>query len=476
MIVSSMEEKNLDGLNEERYEKVPFKVKILYGLGNVGGIVTQGIFTASYLKFYLDFKGLVDYPTLVTICLVLFAIWNAVNDPLFGTITDNTKSKHGRRIPYIRYIAPLYGLSFILVWFPPSDSPLALFGWMLFSMLFYDGTYTLITICYLALLPEMTLDEGERAKIAFFSMIFTLVGMVASFLIPTIFLTGEASMIVPFQIFMVILGIGSVFSFWITGFGIKERVEFMEEPRVGFFEGILKTLKNKAFLIFEVSNFCLVLVQNIVIGTLFYYLEYVLGLKGLMTYIPMMLVLLAGVIGYVFLIVYVQPKKGMYTAYVLSISVQAIGLLLPNIPGAIFTYVGISLAGFGLIGPIVLNNPMLANVIDQDELRHGKRREGMFFGTQAFITKWAISLAGIIITLVLNASGFIAKEDLLPGEGQPPSALMGIRIVMGIIPAVFLGISIIAMRFYPLKGKPLVNLKAKLQARHDEKKQPNPAS
>jgi GPH family glycoside/pentoside/hexuronide:cation symporter len=95
--------------------------------------------------------------------LLIYAIWNAVNDPLFGYITDSTRSKLGYRIPYMRYTAPFLALTFTLIWFaPPEARDHAIFAWMVVTMLLYDTAYTMIGLVYSALLPEITEADAER--------------------------------------------------------------------------------------------------------------------------------------------------------------------------------------------------------------------------------------------------------------------------------------------------------------------------
>lgn len=130
--------------------------------GTLSGLITGGGMTYFYTKYLGLDEGL------ASIVWIIFAVWNALNDPLFGYISDRTRSKLGRRIPYIRYGALLYGLIFILSWFlwPFGGSQIALFMQMLLSLFFFDTFYTAIATS-LYVLPY-TMAESNQARSGIF--------------------------------------------------------------------------------------------------------------------------------------------------------------------------------------------------------------------------------------------------------------------------------------------------------------------
>src|SRR5512138_1702548 len=108
--------------------------KVVWGLASLGTSTISGIFAALLTIFYQDYLGLDK--NLYSLAWIIYGIWNAINDPLFGYITDGTRSRLGRRIPYMRIAAPFLALTFILVWLAPSSAgDQAIFWWMLSTML-----------------------------------------------------------------------------------------------------------------------------------------------------------------------------------------------------------------------------------------------------------------------------------------------------------------------------------------------------
>ncbi len=98
-------------------KKLSLSYKVHWGLAALGTSLISGIYGGLLTIFYQDYLGL--NATWIGIAATIYAIWNAFNDPLFGYITDSTRSKKGRRIPYMRYTAPFLALTFVLVWFAP---------------------------------------------------------------------------------------------------------------------------------------------------------------------------------------------------------------------------------------------------------------------------------------------------------------------------------------------------------------------
>ena len=131
----------------------------------------------------------------------------------------------------------------------------------------------------------------------------------------------------------------------------------------------------------------------------------------------------------------------------------------------------LAIAGFGLAGPQTLTNVLFAQVADEDELRSGVRREGAFFGVNALLTKPAQSVALALTPFILESTGFITRE-VHGGQimlDQPASALLGIRMIVGLIPGLALLLGAFLLRWYPLQGRYLEEVQARVLALHAEK-------
>ncbi len=443
--------------------------KIVWGLASLGTSLISGVFGALLPIFYQDYLGL--SARWIGLASLIYAIWNAFNDPLFGFITDNTRSKKGRRIPYMRFTAPFLALTFILVWLaPPQASQTAIFWWMLISMLLYDTCYTIIGLVYSALLPEITELDSERNDLQISAALFGLLGMLLGFIIPDLFRpkTGGDPSFLPLQTAMVVVGVLGALLIMATTIKVKERPEFTQiDQPIELGESLRFTLSSKSFLILVAANFMSILMSSLVIGSIFYLADYVLKINTMILLAFIFIPLIIGVPCTKFF----TKRFGIVGGHQIMLMIAALGLLsIMVVPNSLIP-MGLALAGFGLAGPQTLTNVLFAQVADEDETRSGVRREGSFFGINALITKPAQSVAIALSPFILEATHFVTREQNqgLMYLNQPESALLGIKIITGLVPGIAMLVGAIILIWYPLRGEYLKNIQNKVLEMHTEK-------
>jgi GPH family glycoside/pentoside/hexuronide:cation symporter len=444
--------------------------KILWGIAALGTSLISGTYGALLPIFYQDYLGL--EARWIALASAIYAVWNAVNDPLFGYITDSTRSQFGRRIPYMRYTAPFLALTFILVWFAPAGiGRQGLFWWMLVTMLLYDTSYTMIGLVYSALLPEVTESDAERNGLQISSSLFGLLGMILGFVIPDLFRpkAGMSPSFLPLQVSMIVVGVVSGALIVITTLRVKERPEFhlADEP-LKLWPAIKYTFTSRSFLILVAQNFASILMQSLILGALFYVADYVMQISAMIliacVFVPLIIgVPLTGVI---------RGRFGVVGAQQLLLLVAGIALVLAVVAPTPLIPVCLAVAGFGLSGPQTLTNVLFAEVADEDELRSGVRREGVFFGVNALLTKPAQSVALALSPFILQATGFVTREA---NQGQiyldqPASAIFGIKALVGLIPGIALLLGALILVWFPLRGSYLGEVQEKVLRLHAEKK------
>jgi GPH family glycoside/pentoside/hexuronide:cation symporter len=445
--------------------------KVVWGVAALGTSLVSGTFAALLPIFYQDYLGL-SAPW-IALASVIYAVWNAVNDPLFGYITDNTRFKQGRRIPYMRYTAPFLALTFILVWFaPPKAGQETLFWWMLVSMLLYDTCYTIIGLVYSSLLPELTESDAERNGLQISSSLFGLLGLLLGFVIPDLFRpkAGSTPSFLPLQIAMIVIGIIVMLLIIATTLKVKERPEFtkVDQP-IPVLQAIKFTFTSRSFLVLAVANFMSILMSAMVTGAVFYLADYVLKINTMVVLACLFVPLLIGVP----LTTLIRKQVGVVRAQQILLVVAGVGLIAITFVPTGLIPVCIALAGFGLAGPQTLTNVLFAQVADEDELRSGVRREGAFFGINAFITKPAQSIALALFPFVLEATHFVTR-DQNGGQiflNQPADAIFGIKVIAGLIPGVAMLLGAVILMAFPLHGTRLTDMQAKVLALHAVKKE-----
>jgi GPH family glycoside/pentoside/hexuronide:cation symporter len=449
--------------------KLSFSYRFYWGVASLGISLISGIYGGLLTIFYQDYLGL--SARWIGIAATIYAIWNAVNDPLFGYITDNTRSKLGRRIPYMRFTAPFLALTFILVWFaPPQAGQQALFWWMLITMLLFDTCFTIIGLVYSALLPEVAESDVHRNQLQISSTLFAMLGTLVAYVIPDFVRpkTGDASL-VPLYIAVVVVGIVGMLLIMITSFKIKERREFTEVDKpIPLWDAIKFTFTSKSFLILVSEIFMATLELSLIMGSLYYVADYVLHWPTvqLLTFLvfPM-------IIGIPLTSVF-RKWFGVVGAVQFLLAIAGVGMVaIAFVPDSLIP-VCIALAGFGLGGRQTLANVLFAQVADEDELHSGVRREGAFFGVSAMITKPAQSIAIWVTPFILEQTNFVTRASNL-GEiylNQPAEAIMGIKIFTGVIPGIACLLGALILIWYPLRGEKWQEVQQKVAALHQEKK------
>jgi len=447
-----------------------FSYKLVWGVAALGTSLISGTYGALLPIFYQDYLGL--SARWISLASLIYAIWNAINDPLFGYITDSTRSRRGRRIPYMRFTAPFLALTFILVWFAPQGAgDSTLFAWMLVTMLLYDTAYTIIGLVYSALLPEISESDAERNSLQISSSLFGLLGMILGFVIPDLFRpkAGVSPSFLPLQLSMIALGIIGAGCILLTAFKVKERPEFhLVDKPIKLGAALKFTFTSKSFLILVAQNFMSILMQSLVVGMLFYVADYVLQMDT----IPLLACVFAPLILGVPLTQPLRKRFGVVGAQQLLLVIAGVALILVAVVPTPLIPVCLALAGLGLAGPQTLTNVLFAQVADEDELRSGVRREGAFFGVNALLTKPAQSVALALIPFILEATHFVTREA---NQGQiflnqPASALFGIKVLVGLIPGVAMLLGALILTAFPLRGAYLQHVKEEMLALHAEKR------
>ena len=445
--------------------------KVVWGVAALGTSTISGIFGALQPIFYQDYLGL--GARWIAIAAAIYAVWNALNDPLFGYITDGTRSRLGRRIPYMRFTAPFLALFFVMVWFAPRGvGQIRIFIWMLGSMLLYDTAYTIIGLVYSALLPEVAESDAERNGLQVSSSLFGLLGTLLGFMIPDMVRPKEGGGSLAYlQTAMVVVAVVAALLIIAVTFRVRERPEFtrVDKP-IPLGRAIRLTFTSRSFIVLALANFMTILMQALLLGTIFYLADYVLKAKSSMLVLAFLFVPL--VIG-VTLTPLLRRGLGVVGAQQLLLLIAGAGLVAITFVPTGLILPCIALAGFGLSGPQTLTNVLFGQVADEDELRSGVRREGAFFGVNALITKPAQSVAIALIPAILEAAHFVTRQSQGGAivRDQPASAVMGIRILIGLIPGIAMFAGALILALYPLRGRRLVEMKGKVLALHAEKRE-----
>lgn len=450
-----------------KLKRLPVATLVYWGLASMGLSMIAGIFGTTLPMFYQDYLGL--SARWISIASIVYAAWNAINDPLVGFVSDNTRSRWGRRIPYLRFTAPFLAVTFFLVWLVPGGIPeLGVFIWMLISMVLYDTSFTIIGLVQSALLPEISEYEEDRSALQISAALANLVGFALGFVVPQMFRpkAGESASLLPMRIAMAVAAVTGAALVILLSIKVKERPALYEnQPRVTIKEYISFTYTSRSGLVVIAGNFMRIFVQAVMMGAIFYLADYLIRMNGMLLMALFIVPMVAGIA----CTTPVRRRIGLLATQQLYFVLGGLGLISMYFMPISLLPISVVIAGFGMGGPESLTTVMLSEAIDEDELRTGKRREGAFFGTNALLTKPAQSLALAVPPAILEATGFVTRESNagVIFMDQPESALTGIRLYAGLIPGLAYFAAAAILLLYPIKGAYKEKLEAEVLSRHE---------
>jgi GPH family glycoside/pentoside/hexuronide:cation symporter len=428
---------------------------------------TYGFFSTHFFYFY---EKVVLLPVaLVGLANVIFVIWDSINDPLIGFLSDRPTrftKKYGRRFPFIVIFGIPTVASLVLLFTPISidgqSMPWLIFIWMMIWLLVHEFGYTAVSLAR-ALFPEKFRSDKERRKNSGIGIITYNIGLFIGLIIPFIFVWKSDPM--SYLIAVLILSIPCIICFFLGIPGIREEPEMIERSftaeKEPFLTTMKKALKKKNFVVFTFVNICIQLFGAILLASINYWVESVLLLPegSQADVILMVLWFLAALISVIFWIKFAGKYGHKKTQLVGLIS--SVILLIPlffvrSLLGAIINF---AILGFAVGSNTFIKPPIFGDVIDEITLEEKKRQEGVYQGVLVFFDRIGILLQPIIFTVVHILTFYDPTKTV-----QSPLATQGILITMVLIPALFLiAAALIFWKFYDLTPEKSEELKRKVE-------------
>lgn len=453
--------------------------KIVYGLGSANHMFGEWLYNSMVWPVFNIFLHV--NPALISTALLVLRVFDAITDPLFGWLSDNTRSKWGRRRPYILVGSILMGLWLpVLFMVKPGWSETTYVWYIIGSYAIYILFFSCFNMAYQSLGWEMTPDYRERTSIFSYKAVIQKLPELAMFFAAA-FMTlswfndesGEPNILFGAQVYGVILGAIMIVVGIILFLFLRERyygkVVQGRQDRVSITESIWRTLKCRPFraqlaMVFA-YGVCTSMVGLLGYYTTVYYVcggdvaagskwNFVMGIAG-------MVFGLAGVPFFSWVAGRYGKKAGLFTVQVLAIGafISTWWLYTPAIPWlqvfatGLIAFIG---AGFWMI-----DGSIGADVIDYDELEGGKRREGAFQASRSWIMKAGFALAAGGQGYLLSATGF----DASLGGNQSEHAILMIRLGLMVVPVAGLLIAMFFLARFPLTQARMEEIRVQLEAR-----------
>lgn len=443
-------------------KKITVGTKLRFGIGDFGlSVLTSAI--QFFMLFYYTDVVKIDPGLAGTAMLVGKLTWDMINDVLFGYLADKTKSRWGRRRPYLMFCAVPMAIGFWFVFaLPEGMNNVTAFFAIIVSFFFFDTFSTMINTAYSAMTAELSEDYDERTSISTYRMVFNVVGYIfgaaLTQLLAGIFQDSfgltlrEAWSLVGLS-----FGILAAITILIPGLTVKNPPAVESEPtQLPPLKALISTLKNKPFVHFLVIASIMSIAFTTVTTMLPYFIKYQIGM-GDKEFIIMGLML--AVLG-IFLVPCknVIDKLGKGKTYALGLTIACVALIgaffLPHKASMLIYPIAI-VAGIGFSAQWVCPHSMMPDVVEYDELQTGERREGIYYGMWGMVGKITGALGVAICGWGLDFFGYVAPDSSItdPAElmmTQSDMSLFGIRFMFALLTAILLLICVPLLIKYPI--------------------------
>lgn len=462
---------------------VPYGQKIAFGLGMFANQMfpaVLGIFMVVLVQD-LGFPG-----WMWGILFFLPRVFDSITDPIMGFISDNTKSRWGRRRQYVFIGAIIMGVSFLIMWqlYRENGINYNFTYFLLWSFVFYLGL-TIFSVPYVAMGYEMSNDFHERTEImAIAQWIGQWAWVIAPWFWVIMYDQGWfESADVATRSLAVWVGIACMLFAMVPAIFLKSKSTVNENYRplnlstigsslVEILDNFKEAFKSKPFVKLCISTFFVFNAFNTIAAFSFFIIVYHLfnGDAGAAGVWPTLFGSLASLVT-TFLVIptvaWMSKKMGKKQAFMLSQGISIIGYLMLwflFVPGKPFMFIfALPFFSFGIGSLFTLMMSMTADVIDIDELNTGKRREGVFGAIYWWMVKFGFAIAGLLSGAIMSLVGF----DPTIAE-QPESAITGLRIFYSALPIIGTLIALFAMRNYDLTEERSNEIRAELERRKKE--------
>jgi GPH family glycoside/pentoside/hexuronide:cation symporter len=443
-------------------EKLSWRAKLLYGSGDTGFSLTSTIIGVYFAMFLTDVVGLA--PGVAAGAIFIGRTWDYFNDPFIGYLSDRTRTRWGRRRPFLLFGALPFAVVFTLLWWrPPFSSPVALAVYYAIAYLLFDTGATFVYMPYFALTPELTSDYDERTSLTTYRMFFSIAGSLVAFTVP-LMIVGAFRPPNAMRVLLMggIFGLASALPLLGVFAGTREKKEYSTQEQPKAIASLRAAVKNRPFrlslLIYLFTWMTMDLMQMIIL----YFVKHAMRQENRSD-------LLMGTIFVVAILSlplwnFVARRFNKRVAYVVGVGFWAAMQMVimtfgPATPLPIIIAV-CALAGVGVGAAHVLPWSILPDAVEYDEWKTGARHEGTFYSLVTLAQKVASSVAVPLALLLLQVTGYVGTA-----ETQPASAVRAIRIITGPIPLALLTCGIVCAALYPLGREEFAKITAELAAR-----------
>ncbi|MGZ9235049.1 MAG: MFS transporter [Anaerolineales bacterium] len=462
--------------------RLPFWMKLLYGSGDLG-ISSMGMMRAIFYALYLtDVVGL--EPRLASVGALVGILWDGINDPMIGILSDRLHTRWGRRRPFLLLFAIPFGISFISLWSAPNwESQAALLTYVTLSFMLADTLQTLVALPFLSLTPELTSDYDERTTLTSFRSFFQLTGalsvaIAAPAIVDMVLAAGGTQQQGFMLVGAIFGGIGAI-PLLLIGIFVREKSTPEQTESIPFRETLKVAWQNIPFRYMVGIHVLNWSAMDMIVIIFPYFLLYWVAEGNQLASIRLFGFELAyesaffGILMSVCILFlpfwrWMARWRNKRQAYMLGMGFWvAVQLMIFTVqPGdTAYLLTLAAFAGIGVSAAYLLPDAMFADVIEWDELRTRRRQEGIFYGIRTLIRKLTGALIIFITLQLLGWSGYLSPPQGTLQYAQTDSVLQMIRLLVSPFGATILCGTIILASLFPLTREKYARIQKLLEQR-----------
>jgi oligogalacturonide transporter len=447
---------------EHGTEELGFWQKLGYGLGDIYGGGSSIVISFYYLVFLTDVVRI--NPALAGTVILISKVYDSITDPFEGILADRTRTRLGRRRPYLLAGIPLVFLSFFALFYPINlDQELHRFLFVTFSYLFFSTVVSIVMLNYSALQSELTLDYNERTALSSFRIFFSTVSSILCALLPPEIVKAFPDVRTGYVVMGLAFGAVFALPFIATVFASRERAEFQRPPepfdwRLAF----LEPWKMRTF-VYTLAMYLLAFVAMDTVSSIvvFFIKNYLLrGGEANFVSGTMLVAQVASLPFYVWLSKRTSKRTGYLVGATIWMLTMLFGLLIvPGLPSFV-VYLFAAVVGLGTGGIIVMVYAIFPDIPDIDELKSGQRREGIYSALFTFTRKLSSAFALFLVSNAIALAGYLPPlEQVVDGatrlveRPQSDTFFWVLRLVFALVPIVLLLVALFFARRFPLTAE-----------------------
>lgn len=424
----------------ENSKEITSKSVLAYGMGGFGRQSLYIIQNTFLLYYFVSVAGLNS--AAVGIMMMLAKVWDAINDPIMGSLVDNTHSKYGKVRPYILYGSiPLAVCFFAMFAIPQGFSQT---GKMIWATVFYVATgmlFTLVEVPSQTLLVRLTDDSSERMRLARAKSVIGTFGVILPPVVIPLIMEKVSDQWLAYALSVGAFSVLIAVTYLMTFAGTKERVELNDSSHIGLFQGLKALFANKYYRKYTISYFVYGAASAVMNGVMMFY--FVARYQNATLTTMLALIMMVGMFGASIFGKNISDRFGKAKTCIGGLCLSIAGLLLrvvtgdatmPIMVGGIFCYsVGVALYMACLW-------PMIGDAIDYGELQSGIRPESMAFAGVTLISKIGEGISAALMGVVLGAIGYVQDAEI-----QTASTVLGLQHLSSTVPLAFVVIMLIIL-------------------------------